>query len=470
MSDNGTSISRRMRRLFNAFVSLTVAVIIVTISTIVFYQARYRSYLHNITTVSEFNQNFKEDIDLKMYYYVVGSRYSEGLPIAEVVEAEKLAGSLIESTTDKDSLTAITSVLDLCKNLETQMQLIAETESYDDRQLQLENNIYVITSLIQEYMYNYLYFEAVELNAMQNEIQLQLLVEMVIILFLITCGVVFLARYTGRLTRSVSEPVEQLGKRIRDIGGGDLTVKEPVKSDINEIKDLSEGMEKMVAKMDNLMKESTEKQESLRKAELALLQAQINPHFLYNTLDTIIWLIEAGKSDDAVEMVSNLSSFFRSSLSNGEDIITLGDEEKQVISYLQIQQVRYKDILSYSVEIDPEIKSVRMPKLTLQPLVENALYHGVKLKRAGGHISVTGNRDGDDIVLIVTDDGAGMTEERLAQIRKSISSGERVGFGLTTVHERLQLFFGDRYGLTVDSLEGEGTTITARIPASKESE
>ena len=470
MSGSETSISRRMRRLFNAFVSLTVVVIIVTISTIVFYQARYRSYLYNITTVSEFNQNFKEDIDLKMYYYVVGSRYAEGLPVAEVLEAEKLASDLIESTTDKDSLTAITSVLDLCKNLETQMQSIAETESYDERQIQLENNIYVLTSLIQEYMYNYLYFEAVRLNAMQNEIQLQLLVEMVIILVLITCGVVFLARYTSRLTKSVSVPVEQLGKRIKDIGEGDLTVKEPVKSDINEIKDLSVGMENMVARMDTLMKESTEKQESLRKAELALLQAQINPHFLYNTLDTIIWLIEAGKSDDAVEMVSNLSSFFRSSLSNGEDIISLGDEEKQVISYLQIQQVRYKDILNFSVDIDPDIKSVRMPKLTLQPLVENALYHGVKLKRAAGHISVTGRLDGDDIVLEVKDDGAGMPQERLEQIRKSLSSGERVGFGLTTVHERLQLFFGPRYGLCVESTEGTGTTVTARIPASKEND
>jgi two-component system sensor histidine kinase YesM len=429
-----------MRRLFNAFVSLTIVVIILTVSTIAVYQVRYRNFLHNITTVSEFNQDFKEEIDLKMYYYVVGSRYSEGLPVAEVLEAEKLASSLIESTTDKDSLTAITSVLDLCKTLETQMQSIAETESYDDRQIQLENNIYVLTSLIQEYMYDYLYFEAVQLNEMQNEIQIQLIIEIAVILALVAFAVVFLARYTARITKSVADPVEKLGKRIKDIGGGDLTVKEPVRSDIYEIKDLSVGMENMVARMDNLMKESKDKQESLRKAELALLQAQINPHFLYNTLDTIIWLIEAGKSDDAVEMVANLSSFFRSSLSNGEDIISLGDEEKQVISYLQIQQVRYKDILTFSVDIDPDIKGVRMPKLTLQPLVENALYHGVKLKRAAGHISVTGRLDGEDIVLTVTDDGAGMTEERLIQIRQSLESKERVGFGLTTVHERLQLF------------------------------
>ena len=438
MPHGDTSISRRMRRLFNAFVSLTIVVIILTVSTIAVYQVRYRNFLHNITTVSEFNQDFKEEIDLKMYYYVVGSRYSEGLPVAEVLEAEKLASSLIESTTDKDSLTAITSVLDLCKTLETQMQSIAETESYDDRQIQLENNIYVLTSLIQEYMYDYLYFEAVQLNEMQNEIQIQLIIEIAVILALVAFAVVFLARYTARITKSVADPVEKLGKRIKDIGGGDLTVKEPVRSDIYEIKDLSVGMENMVARMDNLMKESKDKQESLRKAELALLQAQINPHFLYNTLDTIIWLIEAGKSDDAVEMVANLSSFFRSS------------------------------ILTFSVDIDPDIKGVRMPKLTLQPLVENALYHGVKLKRAAGHISVTGRPDGEDIVLTVTDDGAGMTEERLIQIRQSLESKERVGFGLTTVHERLQLFFGDRYGLSVESREGEGTTVTARIPASKE--
>ena len=199
-----------------------------------------------------------------------------------------------------------------------------------------------------------------------------------------------------------------------------------------------------------------------------LIQAQVNPHFLYNPMDTIIWLIEAEKTEEAVEMVSNLSAFFRHSLSRGQDIITLREEEEHVCSYLQIQQARYKDIMRYTVNIAPELRSAMIPKLTLQPLVENALYHGVKLKRGLGHIYVTGRGEGDDILLQVTDDGVGIPPEWLAQLTRSIEQGERVGFGLSTVHERVQLFFGPSYGLSISSQPGAGTTISIRIPWRKE--
>ena len=165
-------------------------------------------------------------------------------------------------------------------------------------------------------------------------------------------------------------------------------------------------------------------------------------------------------------MVTDLSSFFRHSLSNGEDVVTLEDEEKQIRSYLQIQQFRYKDIMEYSIDIDPSIKGTRLPKLTIQPLVENALYHGVKLKRAKGRITVTGRSEGEDIVIVVSDTGAGMTEERLGELREGLTKRERVGFGLSTVDERLKLFFGEKYGLSIESTEGEGTDVTVRIPGS----
>ena len=190
----------------------------------------------------------------------------------------------------------------------------------------------------------------------------------------------------------------------------------------------------------------------------------MNPHFLYNTMDTIIWLIEAEKTQEAVEMVSNLSNFFRYSLSKGADIITLEEEACQVKSYLQIQQVRYKDILDYEIQIPAELSREKIPKLTLQPLVENALYHGIKLKRGKGTITICAQVDKDDIVLQVRDNGAGMNEERLLQLRQAMDRGERVGFGLSTVHERLKLFFGPDYGLQIQSTEGEGTVIFARIP------
>ena len=201
-----------------------------------------------------------------------------------------------------------------------------------------------------------------------------------------------------------------------------------------------------------------------QRLSMLYFKSQINPHFLYNTMDTIIWLIEADKQQEAVEMVSNLSSFFRHSLSKGEDVISLAEEERHVRSYLQIQHARYKDIMEYTVDIDPGLHDAMLPKLTLQPLVENALYHGIKLKRAKGTIRITGRLEDGCVLLRVEDNGVGMTRERLSQLRSAMERQERVGFGLSAVNQRLMLQFGPEYGLRIHSEEGLGTTVTARIP------
>lgn len=464
MKKDKLSISMQMRRLLLALVAISVAVVMLVTLTLSSYQIRYNDALHNITEATDFNRDFKDDIDLKMYYYVIESRFSTGLPLNEVRAAKAFAMDLAESTEDKDSSTAINSVINLCENLETQIEIIDQTNSYDERKIQLENNIYVITSLIEEYMDEYLYCEASHLNTIKNEIYIRLIVEMVIILAVFGVLVVYLIRYTAILGRSITDPVEKLNDRMLEIGNGNLTARAPVESNVNEMYNLGVGVEQMVNRMDNLMRESTEKQENLRKAELALLQAQINPHFLYNTLDTIIWLIEAEKAEAAEKMVSDLSDFFRHTLSNGKDIVSLEDERKQVTSYLQIQQVRYRDILTYTIDIEEEVLGKMLPKLTLQPLVENALYHGLKEKRGGGTIKIKGARFNDEIIIKIIDDGAGIPHDRLVELRRAIDGGERVGFGLVTVHERLRLFFGDKAGLDVESKEGEGTTITVHIP------
>ncbi|MDE7011117.1 MAG: sensor histidine kinase [Oscillospiraceae bacterium] len=458
------SIQSRMRRMVAIFCGFMAAILAVTLALVLAHNSQYEDLLYNVTTASEFNQDFKETIDLKMYYYVIESRYSEGLPIQEVQDAQALAKDLLSSTSQKDSLQAVTSVLDLCENLEEKIRQIEQTQSYDGRQMQLENNIYVLTALIQEYMYNYLYCESVQLNLLQQQISRQIAAEIILVAALSAVLILLLIRYSVRLGRSVTQPVVDLSRRAEDVIGGDLTVREPVGSETYEIRTLSEGMEQMIARLNAQIQETTRKQASLRKAELALLQAQINPHFLYNTMDTIIWLIEADRPQAAVEMVSNLSDFFRHSLSRGEDVITLGEEERHVRSYLQIQQARYKDILDYSIEIDPALWETRLPKLTLQPLVENALYHGIKRKRGKGRIRIAGREEGADVLLQIADDGAGMTEDRLEELRRAMESGERVGFGLVTVHERLRLLFGSLYGLTLSSREGAGTAVTVRVP------
>jgi len=458
------SIQSRMRRLVTIFGVFMAVILAAMLSLVLAHNNQYKNLLYNVSTASEFNQDFKENIDLKMYYYVIESRYSEGLPVQEVEAAQALAKELLSSTSQKDSLRAVTSVLDLCENLEEKIYQIEATQSYDSRQMQLENNIYVLTSLIQEYMYNYLYCEAVQLNLLQQQISRQIAAEILLVVALTIVVVLLLIRYSVRLGRSITQPVVDLSRRAEDVIGGDLTVREPVRSETYEIRTLSEGMEQMISRINAQIQEITQKQASLRKAELALLQAQINPHFLYNTMDTIIWLIEADRPQAAVEMVSDLSAFFRHSLSRGEDVITLEEEERHVRSYLQIQQARYKDILTYTIDIDPALRDVRLPKLTLQPLVENALYHGIKLKRGQGCIYITSQEDGPDVLLQITDDGAGMPPSRLEELRRAMEAGERVGFGLVTVHERLRLQFGGPYGLTLSSRQGVGTTVTARVP------
>lgn len=458
------SIKGRLRHLVAA-ISIVLAVLLVSVLLMLgSYSSHYARLLHNVTTASEFNREFKDTIDLRMYYYVIESQYSQGLPIEEVRAAQTLAKSLIDTTFQKNSRQAITSVLDLCENLEGKIYQIQETSDYDQRLTQLENNIYVLTSLVEEYMYTYLYYEAAELNAVQQVVTRQAGVEIALIILAAALAIVFLLRYSIRLSRSITAPLEELCRRARRVDAGDLTVQEPVPSEIREIRTLSEGMEQMIGRLDDQMGEIRRRQESLRRTELALLQAQINPHFLYNTMDTIIWLIEADKQQEAVEMVANLSSFFRHSLSKGEDVITLAEEERHVRSYLQIQHARYQDIMEYILDIDPGLHDAMLPKLTLQPLVENALYHGIKLKRAKGTIRITATLADGCVLLRVEDNGVGITPQRLAQLRDAMERQERVGFGLSAVNQRLRLQFGPEYGLRLDSEEGQGTTVTARIP------
>ena len=456
------SIKGRLRRLVIS-ISILLAVLLAAVLLMLgSYNSHYSRLLHNVTTASEFNREFKDTIDQRMYYYVIESQYSQGLPIEEVRAAQSLAKSLSGTTYEKNSRQAITSVLDLCENLEGKIYQIEQTADYDQRLSQLENNIYVLTSLVEEYMYTYLYYEASELNAVQQVVTRQAALEIVLITVAAALAVILLLRYSIRLSRSITEPLEEMCRRAEKVG--ELTVQEPVSSQIREIRTLSEGMEQMIGRLDEQMQESRQRQESLRRTELALLQAQINPHFLYNTMDTIIWLIEADKQQEAVEMVSNLSSFFRHSLSRGEDVISLAEEERHVRSYLQIQHARYKDIMEYTVDIDPRLHDAMLPKLTLQPLVENALYHGIKLKRAKGVIRITGGMEDGCVLLRVADNGVGMTLQRLTQLRSAMARQERVGCGLSAVNQRLMLQFGSEYGLCIDSEEGVGTIVTARIP------
>lgn len=274
---------------------------------------------------------------------------------------------------------------------------------------------------------------------------------------------------TSRLTR----PIQLLKNKMRQAASGYLDAKvKPAGKD--EIADLGSSFNIMLEKIKGLLDQSIKEQELIQKAELRTLQAQINPHFLYNTLDSIVWMAEAGKNEQVIQIVQAFSRFFRVSLNKGRDWISIKSEIEHVRSYLIIQQIRYRDILDYEISVEPELQAYAILGMTLQPLVENALYHGIKNKRGKGLIRVIGHTEnGQDIVLSVEDNGIGMNEAKLAELRASLDrsrdqaeeAGETGGgFGLHNVHQRIRLYFGERYGVEIESREGEGTRVSVRIP------
>ncbi len=464
ISKRKSTTSAMLRRLIAVIVVPMSIAIALLIGILCWYVLQYQTILQNVTSASAFNQDFKKDVDLKMFYYVSDSAYADGKPTEEVASARKLAEELLEQTTEKRSIEAIESVKNLCQTLELRMDEIDYAGSYDEGMKQLENNIYILTELIQTYMNDYLYYESVHLSMLQEEIAEEMRYMIAAIICAVIIVILIIAAYTSRVTENFTLPLTKLTKRVGDIMEGDFDERMPVPANTQEIQLLSDGFEEMVGQLNTLIQENKKAERRKRHAELELLQAQINPHFLYNTLDTIIWLIEADKKDESIEMVSALSDFFRSGLSKGKDVITLEEEQKHVLSYLSIQKIRYRDRMDYEVYIPESLYAYAIPKLTLQPLVENSIYHGIKLQREKGSIKVEAVDMGNKIELIVKDNGAGMSCERLAQLRGAIDNGEKIGFGLRTVHERMQLLFGEEYGLSISSTEGVGTTITAVIP------
>lgn len=306
-----------------------------------------------------------------------------------------------------------------------------------------------------------------EIMAEANSIRQLIIISVVLsIIFAITLNFFI----TSRLTR----PVQVLKNKMRQAASGYLEVK--VKpSGQDEIADLGNSFNIMLEKIKDLMNQHLQEQQQIRKAELRTLQAQINPHFLYNTLDSIVWMTEAGKKDQAIVLVQALSRFFRSSLNNGLDWISLKEELEHVRSYLVIQQMRYRDILEYEIEAPEHLEDCRILKMTIQPIVENAIYHGIKNKRGKGLIRITClSAQDQSLRILVEDNGIGMNETRLASLRDQL--GRRIipeeptdsemsgGFGLPNVQQRIRLYYGEAYQIQIDSVEGTGTTVAIQIP------
>ena len=453
-------LKKRMNRLL--FSTMIPMACLLVILLVIFWQyaGQYNKLSENLAVSSKFNLSFKDELDLEMYYLAIGSKEASELDdvVGQVEDAQQIMKKLRQNTYHASGVKCLNSLDAYLDNLKKRMLQLMAIKEYDKRMEFMDSNIRIITGLIMQEMQNYIYNESMYLVKVETNLtrRVKILISGMAVLLMATLGI--LMRRSFRLTGGIIRPVTEMLDKVKKVGRGNFDVL-PVSAEIVEIEELDQGINKMARRISGLLENVRQEKEMQHLTELQLIQAQVNPHFLYNTLDTIVWLVEGGMQQDAVDMITSLSVFFRTSLSKGKDIIPLSEEKRHTLSYLEIQQSRYRDIMEFEINIPPELDEVMVPKLTLQPLAENALYHGIKNKRGKGKILIEGFNLGDDMMLRVTDNGQGMTPERLYEVQEAIRTGKRAGFGLAAVSERIALYYGPGYGLKISSTEGEGTVM-----------
>jgi two-component system sensor histidine kinase YesM len=444
--------------------------------TVVRQASEYRAIVDNMGKASRLNMTIKTEIDPIVWDIVAGKTKFEtsGLKglisnIKSQVDALRLDYYSRNNRTMMDVVLRTTSTLEsYISKLERQM---TARRPVSENEAALEE-IRSVVSLIVDQMQNFMEKQMNEFSVLNERIseRNRRYFAFDMLLLSVALTVSFFAVWT--ISGSISGPIEKLREMAFKISHGDFHPDITLARD-GELSELADSMNSMAGRIELLLQKSVEEERNLKISEMKTLQAQITPHFLYNTLDAIIWAAEANRFKDVIKLVAALSSFFRITLSHGVDFIPLRDEIRHVENYLIIQQVRYSDILEYNIDVDEDILDEIVLKLLLQPLVENALYHGIRKTRDRGRITVRAARCEDGISFEVADTGAGMTPERLEEVRtlmkgsmvegeKEGVSGKKTGFGLFNVNRRVELYYG-MDGLAVESAPG-GTTVSFVLP------
>ncbi|MFS0723150.1 cache domain-containing sensor histidine kinase [Paenibacillus sp. 1P07SE] len=285
--------------------------------------------------------------------------------------------------------------------------------------------------------------------------------------FIIRTGILCLVVALGIsffLSRSITKPLLILASTMRKIRNGQMNVRSAYKS-TDEIGHLSDGFNSLMDRIEALVTKIAEEERTKGEIEFKLLQSQVKPHFLYNTVETIISLIKLNMKTEAIAVAKYMADFYNISLSRGNDVISIREEMKLTESYLEIQKLRYVEYMDYSMTIDEEIMRYATPKLMLQPLVENAIYHGLKWKKEKGQLRITGTLQEGQIIIEVLDNGVGMNPQQIEHLlQPAVEDKKQASFGARSVNRRIKMLYGDFYGLEVDSVSGSFTKVTIRLP------
>ena len=445
------------------FVFLLVPVIVQNVTS--YRQAQiYGEILNNIIYANKLNLDVGDKIEPLVWNIVAGKESFERSGIMDIVTDIRSRMIAIRNTTDsienrgimEISLRTLSTLESYLVKLNTQ---INEGYPVDENEKLLDEIrvcVALINDLLQEFSSKQVEEAAVLNQAMTRQSNLSFILNISLTVIVIVVGA-FAFLY---ISRSLMNPIRKLMSMSDKISEGDFSSRTEL-STSDEFSDLARGMNTMAREIELLLEKGIEEQKQLQKMEHKILQAQIRPHFLYNTLDAIIWAAEADNISDVITLVESLSSFFRISLSHGIDYIPIQDEIEHVHNYLVIQQIRYSDVLSYEINVDEDIPNIKILKLLLQPLVENSLYHGIKNTRERGKIIVSVKKKCEKLRFSVTDNGIGMTKETLESLINDINHGNgEKGYGLFNVNRRLKLYYDLSEGIEIKSEYKKGTEVS----------
>ena len=468
------------KNLWASYISILVLMILPTIYSISitqYHAKQYNQIIQNVTTANKINRIIKQDISNEAWEIVAGKKkWEDGQQYKILSSIESGIADILEDVNIEDSRQKLEVANRAERTLKKYVDLLGSQVKNSQPVSEQEKTLDEIrgcSSLLNDILQDFIVAEIETLSKTSSSIRrtsILLLIIQITIILVATALTVF-SVYT--VSVKIRKPIQSMEILSNKIAGGDLTarVENP---NVEELQNLCDNLNLMAVKINELIKANVREQQNLRKEEMKTLQAQITPHFLYNTFDTIIWLAEQEEISKVVKLTKAFSNFLRISLSRGHEWISVEHELDHVRNYLTIQKIRYTDILNYDFEINEELLNFKMIKLTLQPLVENAIYHGIKNKRGRGHLVVKADfadEKKDSIRFSVYDDGAGFTEERLNEVKRELESGSDNAetlssvYGLYNVNKKLKLYYETKTnGLEIKSEHGKGSTVSFLIP------
>ncbi len=436
----------------------------------------YDRVISNVDGARQLKNSYVEKLDQEIWLIVSGRKTpEEGIQHELISDARTQIASLLAVSTDqsKQYLTAAERSILSAEHYVNELEQQIFDEKSARTNTKLHEEISSICLLTGEVLDDYIEEGNQQIADWNRRIQRAFIYLIVMILLLIITAALMTASISRKMAKDMQDPILELENFAGQIANGSLETR-VVEPQLLELKPLSRDLNAMAVKLNYYFEDKLNAETNMRKAELKALQAQIQPHFIYNTLGTIVWLAEQERYQDVIDMTMAFTKFLRLSLSGGEEIITVEVEVEHVKSYLEIQRFRYGKKITYDISIDPEILQLPILKFTLQPLVENAIYHGIKGKRYGqGNISISGILQGEQVIFSVKDTGQGIDPERLLDLRERLAkvtrdqtayasqystSTDKGGYGLINVASRLWLYYGCK--LEIDGKPGEGALVS----------